>query len=115
MSFIYFSGVNCEEDIDECLSNPCVHGDCTNGPASYLCHCDKRWTGKNCDIELDPCKSNPCLNNAKCSVTSDYRDFSCHCQSGFTGWYHNTWIIHCIDLIYQIWKDFSRLSFGGIG
>lgn len=37
---IGFKGVHCEEDIDECLSNPCVNnGECLDKVNRFLCVC----------------------------------------------------------------------------
>jgi len=45
-----YSGTNCEIDIDECASNPCVNGACEDQINAYVCHCDPGWTGTNCDV-----------------------------------------------------------------
>ena len=37
-------------DINECSSEPCVYGDCTDAVNDYTCSCDAGYTGKNCDI-----------------------------------------------------------------
>ena len=37
-------------DIDECLSKPCINGECSNWPGTYQCVCnDDDVIGKNCD------------------------------------------------------------------
>ena len=37
-------------DIDECESNPCVHGKCQNGDNNYKCICEPGYTGIHCEI-----------------------------------------------------------------
>jgi len=37
-------------EINECLSNPCVRGDCEDFPGRYECHCPPGYTGQNCEI-----------------------------------------------------------------
>jgi len=59
-----WTGIYCEIDIDECASNPCVHGDCTDLVNAYSCSCLPGWTGTNCDTETpqayDCETNNPC-------------------------------------------------------
>ena len=31
--------INCETDIDQCESMPCVNGSCSNNVSSYSCEC----------------------------------------------------------------------------
>lgn len=40
----HFRGKNCTVDIDECQKETnCIHGNCTNMPGTYRCHCEKGW------------------------------------------------------------------------
>lgn len=32
-------------DVDECVSNPCINGDCVNTPGSYNCKCHEGYQG----------------------------------------------------------------------
>lgn len=32
-------------DVDECVSNPCVNGDCANTDGSYHCKCHEGYQG----------------------------------------------------------------------
>lgn len=80
------TGKNCEMNINECESNPCVHGKCIDMIDKFICHCDVPYTGDRCDIRIDPCSSNPCQNSAQCAPQSNYPTrFKCHCLVGFTG------------------------------
>lgn len=47
--FFFFPGVNCENNFDDCASNPCIHGDCIDGINRYNCACKPGFTGKVSD------------------------------------------------------------------
>jgi hypothetical protein len=49
-----WTGINCDTDIDECFSEPCVNGSCTDLVNDYSCTCDPGWTGTNCDTPATP-------------------------------------------------------------
>ena len=36
-------------DINECESDPCIHGDCKDEVNRYVCHCKPGYTGVNCE------------------------------------------------------------------
>ena len=82
-----FLGHNCETNINECASEPCVHGNCIDGIGEYHCICDIPFTGVNCTQEMNPCQSNLCTNGAQCIPEDDYRNFICQCPLGFIGMY----------------------------
>ncbi|KAM8930636.1 protein crumbs homolog 1 [Pelodytes ibericus] len=75
------SGTFCELDNNECLSNPCLHGTCTNGAAGYMCECQAGYTGANCDINI--CKGHLCPNGATCIEGPDGN--ACICPVNVTG------------------------------
>ncbi|XP_071138698.1 uncharacterized protein [Mytilus edulis] len=69
--------------INECQGNPCHHGICTDGIASYSCSCHAGYTGSNCDKDINECASSPCQNSGVCH---DYVNrYLCTCKSGYTG------------------------------
>eukprot|EP01050_Picozoa_sp_SAG11_P008191 SAG11_NODE_709_length_7645_cov_51.686059_2_plen_1938_part_01 len=88
------SSGNCDMDVDECESSPCVNGaTCTESAAvdeipvhTYRCHCAPGFThgvceydfipevahlcevqlNARCDVDVDECLSHPCQNGALC-------------------------------------------------
>ncbi|XP_076126121.1 protein crumbs homolog 2b [Alosa pseudoharengus] len=50
-----FTGVRCEEEINECESNPCINGGtCRDRVNNYLCMCVRGFSGKNCETSREP-------------------------------------------------------------
>ena len=46
-----FGGLNCQEVLDECSSNPCENGGtCLNGENGFTCQCPLYHYGKTCSI-----------------------------------------------------------------
>ena len=70
-----YTGRNCEVDINECSSNPCLnHGTCSDLIGNYSCNCVLGYTGRNCEVDINECSSNPCLNHGTCSdLIGNYR------------------------------------------
>ncbi|KAB5559433.1 hypothetical protein PHYPO_G00029070 [Pangasianodon hypophthalmus] len=49
-----FTGHWCEQDLDECVSNPCLNGGfCYNLVNKFYCVCALSYTGDNCQIDLN--------------------------------------------------------------
>jgi hypothetical protein len=62
-----YTGSQCEQDIDDCASNPCANGStCLDEIADYTCLCLPGYTGGNCSTNIDDCASNPCANGSTC-------------------------------------------------
>uniref|UniRef100_A0A8D1Q859 Protein crumbs homolog 1 n=1 Tax=Sus scrofa TaxID=9823 RepID=A0A8D1Q859_PIG len=78
-----WSGTHCELDVDECLSNPCFHGNCSDSVAAYHCTCEPGYTGVHCEAVTDNCQNHQCANGATC--ISDDKGYSCHCPGNVTG------------------------------
>ena len=43
--FFFFHSVN----TNECASNPCVNGNCTDGANGFMCNCEEGWSGETCN------------------------------------------------------------------
>ena len=46
-----YTGEHCEDDVDDCVTNDCVHGTCVDGFMTYTCSCDAGYEGDLCDGE----------------------------------------------------------------
>ncbi len=91
---ISFSGVECEANIDECESTPCLNGGvCEDGVAEYKCHCAEAeegllpWGGPQCTVQLLGCIDHPCQNDATCLpwLNGETHGHTCLCPPGFYG------------------------------
>ena len=50
-----FNGVNCQLEINECLSNPCKsNATCIDQINGYQCNCPTGFTSFDCSISLNP-------------------------------------------------------------
>ncbi|XP_022795937.1 neurogenic locus notch homolog protein 1-like isoform X3 [Stylophora pistillata] len=59
-----YQGMNCEQDVNECLRRPCRNGGtCENLSGSYRCKCKTGYLGKHCEIVFDECKHYEVLND----------------------------------------------------
>lgn len=54
-------GEQCEIDIDECASKPCLYGECQDEIAHYSCVCEPGFEGQDCELEINECERfRPC-------------------------------------------------------
>ena len=76
-------GQICAEDIDECESDPCVHGSCMDELLGYECNCsDTGHYGSRCELQIDECGSNPCRHG---NCTDSIGHYTCACFTGYDG------------------------------
>lgn len=48
---LFFLGKDCDVDIDDCASNPCVNGgECVDQVNTYRCICPVGYTGYQCEV-----------------------------------------------------------------
>ncbi|NXP53920.1 CRUM1 protein, partial [Heliornis fulica] len=79
-----FTGANCRDNIDECVSNPCQNGAiCRDRVNEYSCFCVPGFQGYNCETDINECASRPCNNNGTCLNEMDH--YLCKCIPGYTG------------------------------
>ncbi|KAM7390891.1 hypothetical protein PAMA_008881 [Pampus argenteus] len=51
-----WQGMNCDQNINECMSNPCQNGGtCTDGINGFTCTCTAQWTGPLCQTSQQEC------------------------------------------------------------
>ncbi len=78
-----WAGQRCEFSVDDCASNPCVHGACRAISAGYECSCDAGYTGRRCETVVDVCAHNKCSNGGTC--LRGLKRYSCLCPRNTTG------------------------------
>ena len=86
-----FTGSRCELNIDDCLSNPCIHGSCKdNGTDRFICMCDSGFEGHTCNIEIQTPAAGILLSNTIYNTVVLYPlpVVPTHCSSGWIVYAH---------------------------
>ncbi|KAK7145498.1 hypothetical protein R3I93_013280 [Phoxinus phoxinus] len=78
-----WTGERCQENVDECVQQPCVLGVCRDLPGDYECECPDGYAGKNCQEELGWCQKHRCENGGSCVNTG--LGHTCVCTPAHTG------------------------------
>ena len=81
---IGYTGVNCATQINFCVPNPCVNGQCASQLSTYVCTCNTGYQGKNCDQAINLCLLTQCVNGGTC-LTTGPGTYTCQCLPGYTG------------------------------
>lgn len=91
------TGVNCEDDIDECTAglSACQNGatcldssdSATVALATFRCECAAGWQDIFCNVDTDECLEAPCAYGGACRDSTDdasieIADFECSCPIG---------------------------------
>ena len=96
-----FEGELCEENINECLEDPCRNrGTCEEFENTYKCFCQPGYEGKNCEININECEENPCLDGSTCIDLENA--FECQCLPGTSALFYKS-IILLINFIRIHW------------
>ncbi|KAJ0011773.1 hypothetical protein NQD34_012748, partial [Periophthalmus magnuspinnatus] len=80
-----WTGLQCQEPTDRCLSNPCLFGNCTSLAGEYKCDCEPGYRGGQCELEVNTCENNNCSNGATC--LKGLQRYACLCPQNLTGQY----------------------------
>ncbi|XP_076387489.1 cell polarity complex component crumbs isoform X5 [Megachile rotundata] len=77
------TGKNCEININECDSNPCLAGNCLDRIGGYTCECENGYEGDLCQHDIDECKRyTPCEHGV---CTDGRADYTCTCEPEYGG------------------------------
>ncbi|KAL8564073.1 hypothetical protein ACOMHN_034550 [Nucella lapillus] len=93
-----YSGSLCQHNIDDCASNPCVNGECTDLVNNYTCICHPGYEGANCENNTNDCLTANCDGNNTVGCDDLLMDFKCKCKVGFTGKRCESNINECLSL-----------------
>ncbi|CAG9865288.1 unnamed protein product [Phyllotreta striolata] len=89
------TGRNCETNINECESNPCLFGTCVDKIGGYVCECEEGYEGIHCEQDINECeKYKPCVNGTCIDKIANY---FCQCNGGYGGKNCSVELTGCMD------------------
>lgn len=78
-----WTGPACQESTNRCISDPCLHGNCSSLAGGFACACEPGHSGQRCELEADVCEDSKCVNGATC--LKGFQSYSCLCPQNLTG------------------------------
>lgn len=82
-----FRGSLCEENIDDCVTQPCMHkGVCIDGIASFTCNCTGTgFYGQYCENDINECEDTVAVCDDKAKCINTIGSYTCQCEGGLCG------------------------------
>ncbi|KAJ8256218.1 hypothetical protein COCON_G00200820 [Conger conger] len=72
------TGDLCQDDVDECSSNPCAAGTCHDQTDGFLCQCPAGLLGVTCQEDVNECERDSCFPGVVCvNSFGSYRCGTC--------------------------------------
>jgi Notch-like protein len=106
-----YTGLVCENDVDECASTPCINGACFDSSSvsppqavpgdAFFCTCKAGYVGDRCEIDINECAELRCVNgvchdsNTRGSIAAGA--YLCECHAGWAGQHCKLDIDECLE------------------